>query len=517
MPNFIDDNLNQSVFLNINYLDVLGENTFEYSLYKLLTETLDLEEFEIRYKNKTVGRKAYPPALMLRVIFYAYYRGITSSRVIERSCKTDLKFMALSSGTTPHFTTIADFVSSHSEEIKSLFHKVLMICCKSGLVGKKHFAIDGCKLPSDASKQWSGTHADLQKKSKKLRSSAQRIIERHLLNDGGKGESDQSEEKQTVETLLKNADKIDEFLANNEKKMGVGKRKREVQSNITDNESCKTTTSKGTIQGYNCQTASDELYQVVVATESFGIGQDQSLLKPMIENIKANLGEEIFEDGLLLTADTGYSSEDNMEYIFEQGIDAIIPDTLHRKRDPRIAGSETVKKHKQQRQKTRKDKSKGTTKIPATEFSFNTQSLTCICPNGHGMMYHGDHFVINNKRYHRFKSYLKNCRACAMQSECMMKPLKEHGRQVSFQVESEDNKSYLDLMKQKVDSEQGRKKYARRMWTIEPVFGNITSNKRINKISLRGKAKATCQWTICCIMHNIEKLWRYGNEASTAI
>ena len=270
MPNFIDDNLNQSVFLNINYLDVLGENTFEFCLYKLLTETLDLEEFESRYKNIKVGRKAYPPALMLRVIFYAYYRGITSSRVIERSCKTDLKFMALSSGTTPHFTTIADFVSSHSEEIKSLFHKVLMICCKSGLVGKKHFAIDGCKLPSDASKQWSGTHADLQKKSKKLRSSAQRIIERHLLNDGGKGESDQSEEKQTVETLLKNADKIDQFLANNEKKMGSGKRKREVQSNITDNESCKTTTSKGTIQGYNCQTASDELYQVVVATESFG-------------------------------------------------------------------------------------------------------------------------------------------------------------------------------------------------------------------------------------------------------
>lgn len=152
MPNFIDDNLNQSVFLTINYLEVLGENTFEYCLYKVLTETLDLDEFESRYKNKTVGRKAYPPALILRVIFYAYYRGITSSRVIDQSCKTDLKFMALASGNTPHFTTIADFVSSHSEEIKSLFHKVLMICCKSGLVGKEHFAIDGCKLPSDASK-----------------------------------------------------------------------------------------------------------------------------------------------------------------------------------------------------------------------------------------------------------------------------------------------------------------------------------------------------------------------------
>ncbi len=156
MANYLDDNLNQSVFLDINYLEVLGENTFEFCLYHLLTHAIDLEEFHAGVKNRKVGRKAYPPALLLRVIFYAYYKGIYSSRAIEKFCKTDLKFMALAAGTRPHFTTIADFVSSHTEEIKSVFHKVLMVCCKSGLVGKQHFAIDGCKLPSDASKEWSG-------------------------------------------------------------------------------------------------------------------------------------------------------------------------------------------------------------------------------------------------------------------------------------------------------------------------------------------------------------------------
>lgn len=511
MSNYLDDNLNQSVFLTVNYLEVLGDNTFEFCLYKLLTHTLNLEEFEKRYKNKKVGRKAYPPALLLRVIFYAYYRGITSSRSIERSCKTDLTFMALASGRTPHFTTIADFVSGHCEEMTSLSHKILMICCKSGLVGKEHFAIDGCKLPSDASKQWSGTHADLKKKSEKLRRSAQNIIDRHLLNDGGSGTDDKNKERKTVDTLLKNANKIDEFLSNNEKRIGTGKRKKEVQSNMTDNESCKTNASGRTIQGYNCQTASDELNQIIVATEAFGVGQDQSLLQPMIENIKEHLGDDVFDGGLMLTADTGYSSEDNMKYVFEAEINATIPDTLHRQRDPRIVGSETVAKHKKHRQKTRKDKRKNTTKIPASEFCFNGEALTCLCPNGHEMMYHGNHFEINNKRYHRFKSRLVNCRACPLQSECMKRPLKEHGRQVSFKVEHEDNKNYLDLMKQKIDSEQGRKNYARRMWTIEPVFGNITSNKGINKLTLRGKAKVTSQWMMCCIMHNIEKLWRYGD------
>lgn len=58
MANFLDDNLNQSVFLDINYLEVLGENTFEFCLYQLITHQLDLTEFTRRYKNKSVSRKA---------------------------------------------------------------------------------------------------------------------------------------------------------------------------------------------------------------------------------------------------------------------------------------------------------------------------------------------------------------------------------------------------------------------------------------------------------------------------
>ena len=93
MSNSLNDNLNQSAFFDINYLEILGENTFEYCLYQLLENDELLSDFYARYKNKHVGRKTYPPTLLLRIIFYAYYRGITSSRVIERSCKTDLKFI----------------------------------------------------------------------------------------------------------------------------------------------------------------------------------------------------------------------------------------------------------------------------------------------------------------------------------------------------------------------------------------------------------------------------------------
>ncbi|MCP4486144.1 MAG: transposase [Gammaproteobacteria bacterium] len=85
MSNFLDDNLNQSVFFDINYLEVLGNSTFEYCLYRLLEQDELLVEFLKRYKNENVGRKAYPPVLLLCIIFYAYYRGHTSSRVIRSS------------------------------------------------------------------------------------------------------------------------------------------------------------------------------------------------------------------------------------------------------------------------------------------------------------------------------------------------------------------------------------------------------------------------------------------------
>ncbi|MFT6910205.1 MAG: transposase, partial [Oleiphilaceae bacterium] len=230
MSNFLNDNLNQSVFFDINYLEVLGQNTFEYCLYHLLENDELLSDFYARYKNKHVGRKAYPPALLLRIIFYAYYRGITSSRVIERSCKTDLKFIALSAGMQPHFTTIADFVSTNCQAINGLFHKVLLVCDQSGLIGKEHFAIDGCKLPTDASKQWSGTHAELRKKSDKMKEAAIKIVNRHISNDSTKSckKTLDEEKQQTIDTLLANAKKIDQFLATNQPRMGKGKRPQEV-------------------------------------------------------------------------------------------------------------------------------------------------------------------------------------------------------------------------------------------------------------------------------------------------
>ena len=135
MPNFKPDNIRQRQFLDVDFLEVIGENTFEYCLYILLEREAMLSAFEASYKNDHGGRPAYEPKVLLRVILYAYWRGITSSRVIASLCKTDLKFMALAGGETPHFTTIAEFVSAKPEAIADVFTRVLLVCDDSGLIG----------------------------------------------------------------------------------------------------------------------------------------------------------------------------------------------------------------------------------------------------------------------------------------------------------------------------------------------------------------------------------------------
>ena len=363
----------------------------------------------------------------------------------------------------------------------------------------------------------SGTHEELEKKARKMLDAAEMIVAKHQANDGKSGDDQHRDrELQTIETLTSNAQKIIEFLSGSEPRLGQGERPKEVQSNITDPDSAKMLTGYGTYQGFVAVTAADEKYQVIVNAEAYGMGQEQSTLIPTIEGIEDNLGIDLAESGAVVTADTGYSSEANMKYVFEKGIDAVIPDNLFRKRDPKISASETYNKHKETRKKTRKDKAKKVAIFPASELKANLEAKRCICPAGKEMMYHGEQEDEVRGTYLRFRGRLKDCRSCKLNDQCMQNKVTKRGRQILIRDERRKNTSNIELMKQKIDSEDGRRKYSRRMWTIEPVFGNIKSNKGLDRFSLRGKAKVTGQWLMYCMVHNIEKLWRYGPEAKEA-
>ncbi len=116
-------------------------------------------------------------------MLFAYARGIVSSRAIARACTEHVTFIALCGDQAPHFTTIAHFVSTLGDEIAHVFAAVLAICDRQGLIGRAMFAIDGVQLPSDASKQRSGTRADFVRQAEKLEAAAQALVQRHRETD----------------------------------------------------------------------------------------------------------------------------------------------------------------------------------------------------------------------------------------------------------------------------------------------------------------------------------------------
>lgn len=169
MPRFIPLNYQQYSMVVINYLDQLQPGTYEYAIHHLIDEKLDLTVFYPKYQNDETGRPAYAPSALLKIILFAYSKGITSSREIQWCCEINVIFNALSCDSVPHFTTIAAFVSSRRQEIEQVFEQVLMVCHQQGLLGNELFAIDGCKMPSNAAKEWSGTFKQLQEKRAKLK------------------------------------------------------------------------------------------------------------------------------------------------------------------------------------------------------------------------------------------------------------------------------------------------------------------------------------------------------------
>jgi len=89
---------------------------------------------------------------------------------------------------------------------------------------------------------------------------------------------------------------------------------------------------------------------------------------------------------------------------------------------------------------------------------------------------------IDANDYPTFTGYLKDCRECPLQKRCMRKPIKEQGRQVS-RSPKKTTLNPVDTMKRRIDSDQGRHIYSQRLGTVEPVFGNINTTKRLNRFT----------------------------------
>jgi hypothetical protein len=434
--------------------------------------------------------------------------GVISSRSIENAYKTNIITKALACDQEPDHSTIAAFVSSNDKAIKELFSQILLQCSELGLVKGDMFAIDGCKLSSNASKEWSGTLEELKKKQEDLRKLSEKIVRQHRQMDKRESKQkklnktcrayvyDKEYQKKHIERIEKKLAKITAFLETAEAKTGIGGQ--EIQSNITDKESAKIKGPHGYIQGYNGIAAADSENQVIVAAEAVGSGPETEqfpiILNELNETMKKLTGKKEPLKKKVIACDTGYFSEENLQEAENSKIDPIIPDPQFRQRDPQFDGR---KGHREKKRFT------------AEDFIYNPGDNTYTCPAGKTLAYKGK-VKLNRSSGDKWMADSKDCASCKLRGNCIAARNADapHPRRTLFISDKKDKKNLSEKMRKKIDDPVYRKLYGRRMQIIEPCFSDITYCKGMDRFTLRGKTKVNIQWLIFCIVHNIGKCIR---------
>ena len=513
MARFKHTDNSQGLFLTVNLKEQLLPGTFEWTVNHLINKT-DITKFAENYRNDEKGAAAYSPRILLKAILYCYSNGILSSRKIERACRESIIVKALAENTEADHDTIASFITTNEEAVIDLFVQVLLQCSQLGLITGEMFAGDGCKLPSNASKEWSGSIKDLTKKRDKLKEYMKRMINIHkeLDNDNEAkakldnfrqtmGEDKERREK-SIQRLEKKLEKLNKFLEHAEPRKGLAKS--EVQSNITDNESALIKGPHGYIQGYNGIAMSDSGNQVIICADVIGSVSESSKFPGMLDELEANMktvtGKKTPLRNAIVGGDTGFFSEENLQEAAKRKIEVLIPDAQFRKRDPHFDGN------KGRRPKKRFD---------IEDFKYDKETDSYKCP-GDKVLEFKCNVTLRNNTGRQYRAKSADCMNCQYAEKCIKSRSESKKRlRTLYIVDRKHTENMSDKMRVKIDEPVNRELYSRRMQIIEPVFSHITNHKGMNRFTLRTERKVRIQWLLYCIVHNMWKCMqplatRYG-------
>jgi transposase len=147
--NFIACDREQELLLPPSLREWLPEEHLAWFVLDAVAE-MDLTAFVASYRDDGWGRAAHDPAMMVALFVYAYAIGVRSSRAIERRCRDDVAFRVITANRAPDHATIARFRVRHEAAIAGLFGDVLALCARSGLVQVGVVAVDGTKIAAAA-------------------------------------------------------------------------------------------------------------------------------------------------------------------------------------------------------------------------------------------------------------------------------------------------------------------------------------------------------------------------------
>ena len=409
---------------------------------------LDLEALNAKYKPN--GEAAYPPSMLLSLLFYGYATGTFSSRALERKTYEGIDFRYIAANTHPDHSTISEFRKKFLEDLSSLFLQILTIASEAGLLKLGMVCLDGTKMKANASKHKAMSYKYACELEKKLKREVAKLMKLAESADGSEipagmdlpeelrlrenrlariAEAKSEIERRAAERFEAEKREYEERVAKREKKAKSSGRKpggkppsapdpnlgEKDQMNFTDPESRIMPKSGGGFeQCYNAQASVETESRMIVGRHVSQNAND----KREMEVALWELGKVPQSAGRVekLDADNGYYSEENVKACEKAGI------------EPYIAmGRE---KHNQ------------------------------------GLM-------------ERFTSPGPE-------------PVAEAGA--------------VERMAYRMKTEEGRRTYSLRKQVVEPVFGIIKAVMGFKHFMLRGFKKVSREWTLICLAYNLKRM-----------
>jgi len=305
-----------------------------------VVDHLDLGAIMSRYREEK-GYPPYHPAMLVKVLLYAYCIGVPSSRRIENRLVEDIAFRVLAAKNTPDFRTISDFRKDHLKALSGLFVQVLKLCQRAGLVRLGHVSLDGTKMKANASKHKAMSYKRMKDHVVRLEAEVKELLRRAQAVDAEEdqryGRNKRGEELPHEmafrESRLRKIREAREALeaearAESEDRTDKGSKATttpddKAQRNFTDPEShiMPAPGGKHFEQAYNAQAVVDGASQVIVAVEVTEQPSDRGQAVPMMKRVKENTGALPKE----MSADAGYFSGDVVRELTSQGIDVYMP------------------------------------------------------------------------------------------------------------------------------------------------------------------------------------------------
>ena len=464
---FKEYNQDQPFLLPLSLHDFLPEGHLACVINAVVNE-LDLGELYDRYSD--MGCSAYHPQGMLKVLFYAYATGERSSRLISHRVRSDVAYMYLAALQRPDFRTINRFRKDNVDILKGLFVQIVRLCAEMEMVSVGMIAIDGTKLKASASYRKTMKATELDKQILEIDEQIEAMLKESEDTDN-REDKEMGEGKSVYESSVNIKDKrtFKERLQRAKERLEETKAK---EINLTDHEAA-TMLHKGyrPEPSYNGQIAVEGKSGVIVAATLTDNPADYESLKELTEQTEENIGERPAE----VLADSGLSSYENLQYLEDKGIEGYIP-------DQKMASIH-----------------KGTCKHPEfhkSRFIYNEGNDTYTCPMGKTLAF--KNFLKREGKPDMRIYRCMECTDCERKRECT----KAQQRAISW-----DPREFLmQKMRARLGTKEGKQKYAKRKYIVEPVFGDMKFNRNMRMLLLRGKLKAAGEFMIMCIAHNLKKI-----------